>query len=79
MLSLIQEENWRWVVLLASTSQSMVLIGVWSCSSIYMEAMKEVSAVQLLYTNRIFWPMQFLRLGTATKMLLLEAKVEDMG
>ena len=44
------KENWKWVVLFASTTQCMVFIGIWSCGGIYMEAMKRVSA-ELLYVE----------------------------
>ena len=45
----IVKENWKWVVLLASTTQCMVFIGIWSCGGIYMEAMKKVRCAEQNY------------------------------
>lgn len=38
----IEKDSWKWVVLLVSTVQSMVLIGVYASSGIYMESLREV-------------------------------------
>ena len=46
MCSSIEKENRKWVVLLASTAQCMVFVGIWSCGGIYMEDMKKVSAAR---------------------------------
>ena len=41
----IEQDSWKWVVLIVATAQSMVLIGVWACGGIYMESMREVCRI----------------------------------
>ena len=38
----IENEKWKWIVLVVSTIQSMIFIGICSSAGVYMESMKEV-------------------------------------
>ena len=38
----VENERWRWVVLLVSSAQSLVMIGIYASAGVYMESMKEV-------------------------------------
>ena len=38
----VKNERWRWVVLLVSSTQSLVMIGIYASAGVYMESMKEV-------------------------------------
>ena len=38
----IENDKWKWIVLVVSTVQSMIFIGICSSAGVYMESMKEV-------------------------------------
>ena len=44
----IENDSWKWLVLLVSTIQTMIVLGIFASSGIYMASIKEVRCFSLL-------------------------------